>query len=242
MFEQASLFAHSCSPNCSWNIEFNRNESKSPRRPDIQIKVLTSLPIKKGEMLTIFYSTRYALYGTLKRMVLMEEIAHFQCKCARCSDRTELETFMSAVKCLDCERDYLLPEDPMEVQSEWKCMNSSCGCTQSVSKIVCKVCEIEDCVERIRDRNLNVPDELTQLSTVARNHSGITLHKNHYALQDLSMRIVQLVVEGGYLNDEKITEIGLTNLDFFVTQCEYLLNVAHTLLSAMTGYVGNGQL
>lgn len=238
LFEEASLFAHSCSPNCSWYIKFNQNESTSYERPNIQIEVLTAVPIKKGEMLTIFYSTRYALYGTLKRIVLMEEIAHFQCKCSRCRDRTELESFMSAVKCVDCENGYLLPEEPTEVQSDWKCLNSLCGSTQSVSKIVCKVCEVEDYVERIKDLNLNVQDELKLLSTVARKYSGHILHKNHYALQDISLRIVQLVVEDGYLNEEKISQISLPNLDFFVTQCEYLLNNGHRLLSAMTGYIG----
>lgn len=238
LFEEASLFAHSCSPNCSWNIKFNQSEAKN-EQPDIQIEVVTAAPIKKGEMLTIFYSTRFALHGTLKRIVLMEEIAHFECKCSRCRDRTELDTFMSAVKCVDCDSDYLLPEKPTEIQSEWKCLNVKCGSTQSVSKIVLKVCEIEDYVERIKDLNLTVQDELELLSTVARKNSGITLHKNHYVLQEISMRIIQLVVEGDILNEDKISQISLSNLELFVAQCEYLLNIAHKLLSAMTGYIGN---
>lgn len=239
MFEQASLFAHSCSPNCSWNIEFNRKGlivHKS--NPDIQIEVRTAASIKKGEMLTIFYSTRYALFGTLKRIVLMEEIAHFQCKCTRCRDRTELGTFMSAVKCLECDRDYLLPEDPMQVQSEWKCLNSFCGRTLSVSKIVCRVCEIEDYVERIKDLNLNIDQELKLLPAIADKYSGTIVHENHYVLQEISMRIVQLEIEGGIVNDENVSQIRLPSLERFVMQCKYLLNIAHTLLSAMTGYTG----
>ncbi len=146
MFEIASLFAHSCSPNCYWNIhqlplnELQSHNTSEP--PNIQIEVISAIPIRKGEMLSIFYSTRYALYGTLKRIVLIEEIAHFQCKCARCRDRTELDTFISAVKCWNCENDYLLPEEPTDVQSQWKCLNSLCGHAENVTKIVCKVCEI----------------------------------------------------------------------------------------------------
>lgn len=239
MFEEASLFAHSCSPNCSWTIEFNESKSHN-HRPDIRIKVVTAAGIKKGEMLTIFYSTRYALCGTLKRIVLMEEIAHFQCKCKRCRDRTELETFMSAVKCLNCQKDFLLPEEPTEVQSDWKCLNAVCGSTQSVIKVVCRVCEIEDDVESMRDLTPNVEDELKMLSSVMRKYSENILHKNHYTLQEISMRMVQLEIERGILNEDAISQISLPNLDFFVTQCQYLLNIAHRLLCGMTGYTGKG--
>lgn len=239
MFKKASLFAHSCSPNCYWNIDLKQNGSIScTNQPDIQIEVTTSVPVKKGDMLTIFYSTRYALYGTLKRIVLMEEIAHFQCKCCRCCDNTEMGTFMSAVKCLDCERDYLLPEYPTTVQSDWKC--SDCGSIQNVCKIVSRVCEIEDQVEKIKGLDLNVKDELTLLSAVAQKASGNILHKNHYVLQDISTRMIQLLVENGILNGEEEENSGnmTTNLELFVSQCQFLLSIANMLLSAMTGYIG----
>lgn len=238
MFETASLFAHSCSPNCSWNIELKQNgsEGRKKQAPDIQIEVTTAVPIKKGDMLTIFYSTRYALYGTLKRIVLMEEIAHFQCKCNRCRDKTELETFMSAVKCLDCEKDYLLPEYPIELQSHWKCLN--CGCVQNVGKIVSRVYEIENQVEQIGALNLSVEDEVALLSAVASKASGNILHKNHYVLQEISSRVIQLLIENGILNVEKSTQNTSTNLELFVNQCTFLLSIARSLLSAMTGYIG----
>lgn len=235
MFEKASLFAHSCSPNCSWTIDFNRNETKNP---DIRIEVITAAPIKKGEMLTIFYSTRYALYGTLKRNVLMEDIAHFQCKCTRCRDKTELETYMSAVKCSNCEKGYLLPVQPTVVQSDWKCSNSVCESMQTVGKIVSKVCQIEDYVERIKNLDLNARDELKMLFSVVGKCSEIVLHKNHYALQEISMRIIQLEVEHGILNEDEVSQIDLPNLDLFIAQCKYLLDIAHILLCAMTGYIG----
>lgn len=189
-------------------------------------------------MLTIFYSTRYALYGTLKRIVLMEEIAHFQCKCTRCCDRTELNTFMSAVKCSDCQRDYLLPQQPTEVQSDWKCGNSFCERTWNVTNIVCRVYEIEDCVEKIRALNLNVVDELKLLSAAVEKYAGKVVHRNHYSLQDIAMRMVQLVVDDGTLSVEDVSEINLPNVELFIEQCEYLLGIAYTLLPAMTGYVG----
>ncbi|KAG4077752.1 hypothetical protein HA402_011181 [Bradysia odoriphaga] len=237
MFKKASLFAHSCSPNCYWNIELKQNESKSCKnQPDIQIEVATAIPIKKGEMLTIFYSTRYALYGTLKRIVLMEEIAHFQCKCYRCRDNTEMKTFMSAVKCFDCKRDYLLPEYPTEVQSDWKCLD--CGSTQNVCKIVSRVCEIEDQAEQIQGLGLSFKDELALLSTIARKASGNILHKNHYVLQEIATRMIQLLIENGILNIEKSSENTIPDLELFVNQCTFLLNIAQTLLSAMNGYIG----
>lgn len=241
LFEKASLFAHSCSPNCSWNIEFNQNDRTNEGEwRKIQIEVVTAVPIRKGEMLTIFYSTRYARYGTLKRIVLMEEIAHFLCKCSRCEDRTELGTFMSAVKCTDCKKNYLLPEEPIDIHSKWKCLNTFCGSTQSVNKIVFKICQLEEYVERIKCLNLNVQEELKLLEIVISKYTGILLHKNHYALQEISSRILQLLVEReeSILDEENSSEVYLPNLELFITHCKYLLDIAHLILPAMTGYIG----
>lgn len=151
---------------------------------------------------------------------------------------------MSAINCLDCGKDYLLPVEPTAIKSKWKCLNSFCGIEQTVQNIVSRVCQIEDYVERIRCLNLSVEQELKLLQTIMGKYSGILVHKNHYTLQEISTRIVQLLLESedSVLNEDKVSEINLPNLELFTTHCKYLLDIGNVLVPAMTGYIGNGRL
>ena len=45
----------------------------------------------------------------------------FDCKCKRCSDSTELGSYMSAVTCFACKRGFLLPISALEYKSDWQC-------------------------------------------------------------------------------------------------------------------------
>ena len=51
----------------------------------------------------------------------------------RCQDPTELGSFMSALKCPDCESGYLLPIDSMDPESQWIC--SKCEHQQSSESV-----------------------------------------------------------------------------------------------------------
>ena len=50
---------------------------------------------------------------------------YFDCQCPRCSDPTELGSYMSAVICFACKRGFLVPIDSLQYKSDWKC--DSCG-------------------------------------------------------------------------------------------------------------------
>lgn len=147
---------------------------------------------------------------------------------------------MSAVNCLDCGKDYLLPEDPTATKSNWKCLNSFCRSGQTVQNIVGRVYQIEDYVDRIRCLNISVQQELELLQRAIGKYSGILVHKNHYALQDISTRILQLLVEceESILNEDKVSQINSPNLELFITHCKYLLDIGYLLVPAMTGYIG----
>ena len=45
----------------------------------------------------------------------------FDCKCKRCADPTELNSYMSAVTCFACKRGFLLPISALEYKSDWQC-------------------------------------------------------------------------------------------------------------------------
>lgn len=45
----------------------------------------------------------------------------FDCICKRCSDKTELNTWLSAIKCEKCIHGYLLSTDPLDAAADWNC-------------------------------------------------------------------------------------------------------------------------
>lgn len=65
----------------------------------------------------------------------------FECDCSRCSDPTELQTYMSALHCQQCPDGYVLPVKPLDKTSEWNCNK----CTYKVTASV-----VEKVVHRLR--------------------------------------------------------------------------------------------
>ena len=50
---------------------------------------------------------------------------YFECVCLRCCDPKELNTYLSALKCLKCPVGHFLPTDTLEDTCEWCC--EDCG-------------------------------------------------------------------------------------------------------------------
>jgi hypothetical protein len=64
---------------------------------------------------------------------------YFDCRCARCIDPTEAETFSSATRCLRCGHGTILPANPLseDEASVWKCNTCPFSTTLSaVDKLV----------------------------------------------------------------------------------------------------------
>jgi hypothetical protein len=88
VYHEASLFEHSCRPNCA--------KSFTPRG-DLIIHVME--PVLKGQHLSICYTD--SLWGTANRRHHLAETKFFWCRCNRCADATEFGTYFSAVRCLN---------------------------------------------------------------------------------------------------------------------------------------------
>ncbi|CAH1400342.1 unnamed protein product [Nezara viridula] len=108
LFPSAFLLSHDCTPNTTHVID-----SK------FHLTIRTTVSIKKGDPLTISYCN--TLQGTLWRREQLLGSKFFSCTCKRCSDNTEFNTFTSAVKCEKCQNGYLLPTNPLDDSSDWKC-------------------------------------------------------------------------------------------------------------------------
>jgi hypothetical protein len=94
---------HDCSPNIRYAYEKNSI-----------MAVRASKLIKKGEQ--IFNSYTKFLWGTQQRRIHLAYSKNFLCKCPRCIDATEFESYISALKCVrpDCDGvGIMLPVNPL---------------------------------------------------------------------------------------------------------------------------------
>ena len=110
MYATIRLFNHSCVP----NVHLSTNISG-------EIQVRAAIRVEKNSPLCICYT------GTMeplwKRQKYLSEVYKFNCKCERCSDPTELGTYFSSPRCLDC-RSFMLPPGDGSVNS-WVCEGCS---------------------------------------------------------------------------------------------------------------------
>lgn len=75
------------------------------------VTVRAAVDVKKGDELYSSYT--YSLWPTLVRREYLKESKHFDCSCARCSDKAELETHCGSLKCQRCDNGVILSTDPL---------------------------------------------------------------------------------------------------------------------------------
>ena len=86
IFPTFSLMSHSCVPNCAHSVFPNKTLALQAKHK-----------IKAGEEFTIAYIS--PLQGSLKRRGKLHDKWFFDCNCARCASRTELDSFTSVHLC-----------------------------------------------------------------------------------------------------------------------------------------------
>ncbi|XP_014271573.1 SET domain-containing protein SmydA-8 isoform X1 [Halyomorpha halys] len=170
IFPSAFLLSHDCTPNTTHVID-----SK------FHLTIRTTIPIKKGDPLTISYCN--TLHGSMWRREQLLGSKFFDCTCKRCSDKTEFNTFMSAIKCENCQNGYLLPANPLYNCSDWKC--DKC-CNQKQKEII----------YNFINRLFEEAEQLTN-GTVSDNEKFLLtqqkyLHPNHFVLLSIKLKLSQL--------------------------------------------------
>ncbi|CAL8127313.1 unnamed protein product [Orchesella dallaii] len=222
VFPTASLLAHCCVPNACWTVSGS---------PNFEMTIRTTVKIPKGEMIAIAYAPREVFVATLQRLVSTEDIAHFICHCHRCLDATELNTFLGAIKCSRCkhcalledsesDKGYLLPKNPINPESEWQCLR--CENVIPVQKVVKRLVKIEKDFESIKAMGLSRDEEADEMEYLYKRSLDEHLHRNHYLLQEISLRIVNRQASCIYNLDAE-------EIERFVYHCKSILKVSDVL-------------
>ncbi|KAK9505398.1 hypothetical protein O3M35_009467 [Rhynocoris fuscipes] len=199
LFPTAFLFAHDCVPNTTHIIDSKFN-----------MTVRATVPISKGEAVTLSYAN--TLQGTMVRRAFLKETKFFNCICKRCSDATELGTFISAVKCQICKNGYLLPIDPLNKNSIWQC---SCGDEKTEEIISLYIKKVSDEVEKVKNKSI------TEMEAFLKMFSS-KFHPNHYLLITIKCLLSQLYGKSNrYLLHELSEELLLRKIEL----CKDLLQI-----------------
>lgn len=115
LYPKLAILSH----NCVSNIVHSVFLSGSGDQHDYQVSVRAAVDIPRdGE---IFSSYTYSFWPTLVRREFLRENKFFDCTCKRCSDKTELGTHMSTLKCNKCDNGVIMSTDPLDDTCEWKC-------------------------------------------------------------------------------------------------------------------------
>merc|ERR1711892_167739 len=130
MYRTACIMSHHCKPNTRHTFD-----------PDNAINIYSTRQIKKGEIICATYTN--SLWSTIDRRDHLQMSKCFWCTCDRCSDPTEYNSYLSSIRCSRCagfqdhiqdnDLQFLLPEDPLNAESNWRCQK--CTNIQKSSQI-----------------------------------------------------------------------------------------------------------
>lgn len=213
LYANTCILEHSCLPNTKHTF----NQSSADKNDLYRITVKVVIPIMKGEHITTMYS--HALWGTEARRQHLKDTKYFSCKCPRCSDPTELGTYLSAMKCFgdgnkSCDGIHL-PEDPLDDDTEWACSECPVKVNNSqINMLISQMGEEVDGVLMMGGSVSMLENLLCRLSTF--------LHPNHYHLYSIKHSLVQLYGRQPSYMSEEI-------LDKKIKMCKDLINITTTL-------------
>ena len=218
----------SCIPNARWAISGRSNMKYCG-------SIAAAIDLKKGDEIHCDYMQ--CLSGTYVRREVIKTVLRRICRCERCKDPTECGTFLMALKCRDnkqCPGDgYLLPENPLDNCTWWKC--SKCEDAVDASYVVTVVNRIS---EELSDVGMDLDDAtLKNLDKVIKKHKGHTLHENHYLMlqaeYDYCQRIIHLSQHSALYTVR--VSYGEKVLDY----ANELLQVCENIMPGMHRYKGN---
>ncbi|KAJ8715216.1 hypothetical protein PYW08_005197 [Mythimna loreyi] len=183
LYADTCKMEHSCIPNTKHTFTLTPKD----RKDFCKITLKAVVPIEKDNHIATMYS--HALWGTQARRQHLKDTKFFACKCPRCSDPTELGTYLSAMKCLGdgnnpCDGIHL-PQDPLDDETDWAC--SKCPAKVSNSQVNMVISQMGEDVENV----LMMGGSVTVLENLL-SRLSIFLHPNHYHLYTIKHSLVQL--------------------------------------------------
>lgn len=169
-------------------------------------------------MISVPYTYDHMNYGTYGRVVRQQS---FNCKCTRCLDPTELQSFNSAIQCYKCQEGLVLPLNPVDIKSEWKC--SRCLSVFPGDFVILFVEALADEVESC--------DNVEDLEKFISIHREKTLHPNHWVLSLASNSILSQL-------SQSLETLTKEQIERFLWHCFYVLHILDILAPGISLFRG----
>ncbi|KFB47849.1 hypothetical protein ZHAS_00015897 [Anopheles sinensis] len=206
------MLEHCCIPNSFYTFDCSKG---------MKLTFKAGRDIKKGEHLSTTYT--HSLWGTQLRREHLKTNKYFSCKCERCSDPTELGTFLSALRCMGLEGEpcggFQLPIDPLSDVSDWKCNNCPVQITyDQVNFLMSKIGEEVDDVMGRKSSVKEFEDLIHKLQNF--------LHPNHFHLLTLKHSLVQMY---GHFKGFLLSELPDEMLKRKLQMCRDMMRIIDTL-------------
>jgi len=218
LYPWTSLMSHACIPLV-----------KIVTRDDFSYVCEATVKIPQGsEIVTSYHHYYYHLFGTMYRRADLKHTWNFDCICPRCEDPTEMGTYVSGVNCENCKYSYLLPVQPLDHNSMWRCI--SCNHTDTNENISEKLAKFETEIDSI------LPSEPQKFENLLRK-MRYCLHENHYLITDTKRRLIDIY---GHQEGFEYNKLEKSVLERKADYCDHLLSLAARLSpgkSEMRGYL-----
>ncbi|XP_068150110.1 SET domain-containing protein SmydA-8 [Drosophila tropicalis] len=214
LYPGAAMISHDCVPNMRHRFD-----------DDMNIIFLAKRAISKGEILNISYTQ--PLRSTIQRRLHLRQAKCFDCSCQRCSDPSELGTFAAAQMCLKCKAGKIIPLNPLQNSSPWKCQ--LCNVKKSAKEIITIDNQLQLEIESL---DKSTP---TALEDFIYRHR-IDLHETNTHVLQVKYALTQLYGNAPGFSMDELTE---DNLKRKVQLCEDLLKLADIFDGGWSIFRGN---
>uniref|UniRef100_A0AAG5DNX6 MYND-type domain-containing protein n=1 Tax=Anopheles atroparvus TaxID=41427 RepID=A0AAG5DNX6_ANOAO len=212
LYPMGCMFEHCCMPNAFYTFDCSKG---------MKLTFKAGRDIKQGEHLSTTYT--HSLWGTQLRREHLKTNKYVICKCERCSDSTELGTFLSALRCMGLDGEpcagFQLPVDPLSDVSDWKC--DRCPVHISYDQVNFLMSKIGEEVDDVMGRKSSVKefeDVIHKLENF--------LHPNHFHLLTLKHSLVQMY---GHFEGYQLSELKDDVLQRKLAMCREMMLIIDIL-------------
>ncbi|KAL0274822.1 UNVERIFIED_CONTAM: hypothetical protein PYX00_002854 [Menopon gallinae] len=216
LYNTASMIAHNCRPNTKHTFHGN----------DFVMAVTAISDIPAGGVIFATYTQTF--WGTLERRNHLKMAKCFDCTCERCSDPSELGTYVGAIRCVNCmtpdnfrNGPYIMSTDPLKKDAMWQCEN--CGHGLPGKQIFSGNETLKEEISRIDKKNAESLEAF--MEKYGTYGAGVLHPRNTHAVQ-IKHALVQIYGnKPGYLYSELSDELLERKIDY----CHELLEIVDVL-------------
>lgn len=192
--------------------------------------VYMQVGIQQNEIIYVSYTDPFQT--TLQRRNFLARGKYFVCKCKRCTDPTELGTFVSGVRCPSCPDGIVLPDGRGGEQMRWTCST----CPKEISHE--EATRMEEVVQNIANNIQKLPVDRHLMERCEELFLTLPkkLHSNHVVLMQLRIHLIHLY---GNIGEFQMTELPANLLQRKAQLCFELLDVLRLISpgqSRLRGY------